>query len=100
MRRWAHTAVAYDGAMYICGGCNEKGANFKEVMQFGFNTYQWAVLKEVNNVHPSPRDSHASFAHKNKLYLFGGTSSNTRLNDLWEFNIDKRMYLHCAAHPQ
>ena len=90
MKRWAHTGVGLDGYMYIYGGCGDKRVNFKNVMQFDFTTYQWTDLKEVEGTHPSPRDSHASFGYKNWVYIFGGTMSNTRLNDLWEFDVNKR----------
>jgi len=95
IKRWAHTAVTIGENMYIYGGCGDKSLNFKEVMQFSYTNCQWSVLKSTdqhNPIYPPSRDSHVSFGYKNKLYIFGGTSSNIRLNDLWEFDIEKRKW--------
>lgn len=32
---------------------------------------------------PEPRDSHACCKCKNKMYLFGGNSGDSALNDFW-----------------
>eukprot|EP01022_Parablepharisma_sp_SALTPOND_P000812 TRINITY_DN105095_c2_g1_i1.p1 TRINITY_DN105095_c2_g1~~TRINITY_DN105095_c2_g1_i1.p1 ORF type:complete len:1013 (+),score=68.10 TRINITY_DN105095_c2_g1_i1:1553-4591(+) len=97
VRRWAHTATILGETMYIYGGCGDKSINFKEVMQFSLNNCEWTVLKASNKINPPPRDSHVSFGYKGKLYVFGGTTSNTRLNDLWEFDIEKKAWREIKA---
>jgi len=81
--------------MYIYGGFGKDSINFKDIMQFYYTNYEWTILKST--ITPPPRDSHVAFGWEGKLYIFGGGSANTRLNDLWEFNINAKSWSDVKA---
>ena len=60
-------------------------------------TWELSLLRDNSSLRPSPRDSHATFAWKNKLYVFGGSAANIKLNDLWEFEIERKLWREVRA---
>lgn len=90
-KRWAHSATTIGRMMYVYGGCGKDNLDFKEVMQFSYASCEWTVLKDDNRS-PPPRDSHVAFGWDGRLYVFGGSTANKRLNDLWEFDVPRKTW--------
>lgn len=95
-KRWAHTATIINKSIYLYGGCGEDNISFKDITRLSLETWELSLLKD-STLHPSPRDSHVAFAHKNKLYIFGGSSASIKLNDLWEFDIERKVWREVRA---
>jgi hypothetical protein len=80
--------------MYVYAGSGEKNTQFKSNMQFSFGSYEWTLLKETGGEIPPSRDSHVVFAVHKRIYIFGGNSANTLLDDLWEFDPALLLYAY------
>lgn len=58
------------------------------------NNLAWSVLRGAERPSatvPIERNAHATVAHGNSIFVFGGQDEeNNKLDDLWEFNITTR----------
>ena len=59
----------------------------------------WYELKPESTMDewPSPRSGHACVIYKDSLlYVFGGTTGNETLNDMYEYNIETNVMCICS----
>lgn len=86
-----HTAVEYNGQVYLFGGAGEN--NDIEV----FDTQSWSIVQPEDDGYswtsfgdrPTGRHSHGAFVYEDSMYIFGGidAKSGNALNDIWRFNF-------------
>jgi len=91
----AHTTTAHRHKIYLFGGGTGNESYYNHVYSFSALTYRWACL--IPSSHPSdphnnikfpvPRRAHTSALHDGSLYIFGGGSGTSGLNDLWKLDV-------------
>ncbi|ESL07743.1 hypothetical protein TRSC58_04564 [Trypanosoma rangeli SC58] len=94
-----HSAVYYDGKIYIFGGCNGRG-RFNKL----FSTTEEGNCTQIlaNGQPPSTRYCHSAVLFEKCMYIFagkcGGRNSNRRLSDLYLFDFRKNAWMECPQH--
>ena len=72
------------------------GAYTSSVWEFNFSDSTWAQLfsheVKFNKKDPIGRMGAGSAIVGNSLFIFGGTDSNKRFNDLWEFDLITKIW--------
>ncbi len=84
--RWfASSFLDRDGRFILFGGFSGSG-NSNETWSFDFQSNQWTKL--TIDPSPSPRNGmmSASIEAEDRFLIFGGTSNNGLLNDVWELS--------------
>ena len=97
--RRGHTAVLYGNSMYIYGGYIDMKGSSAELWQFSFEeTMCWtcvspsAAASEVDS--PVGRHSHSAVVHRHRMWVFGGLSGLTALDDLWTWHFGEYRTLY------
>lgn len=77
-KRHLHTALYYENAIYVFGGCNQE-ESFRESMILDIESWTWYEL-EVFGTIPLPRSGHTATLINNFVILYyGGTDSDGEL---------------------
>jgi Galactose oxidase, central domain/Ras family/F-box-like len=91
--RYQHSAVSWNGSMYIFGGCDEDGTEFDDLWRFDGSSLEWHHIQkgsETSALWPCARFGHVAAvdAIAGVMCITGGRSkSNTALRDVWEFDF-------------
>ena len=84
--RYGHTAIEYNGKMYIFGG-NSGGSGYKnDVYEYDISGDSW-TLKTPTGGPPSARERSTAIEYNGKMYIFGGFGGGGAINDIWEYDI-------------
>jgi N-acetylneuraminic acid mutarotase len=79
--RYRHSAVTFDGGMFLFGGVDKDHVRFNDLFRFDFATRSWEEI-EATGIIPSSRTFHRCVVVGNKMYLLGGYDGDYRLNDV------------------
>ncbi|CUA77044.1 Kelch repeat-containing protein 2 [Saccharomyces cerevisiae S288c] [Rhizoctonia solani] len=97
--RFWHAACLYEGKLVVFGGAESEqqvlGDQWTlDLSTLGRGSPKWQQL-QVAQGSPSPtkRGGHAIVADQNKLYVFGGYTGKTVLNDMWCFDMTTRTWV-------
>ena len=92
--RWGHTSVQYEKYMFVFGGCgkSEKYHNWETVYRLDCETFEWFQIRPTVGQRPEPRDSHSSCCIDAKMYIYGGSTSEKLLNELWSFDLQNYIW--------
>ena len=101
--RLGHASCQNGDKIFIFGGrtgfeMNESSLN--DLFVYDIKQDLWTELKKSkdSDTWPEARSYHTMTSLKNKLYLFGGCSTNHgRLNDLYEYDIDENKWKHLTT---
>jgi Galactose oxidase, central domain/F-box-like/Ras family len=89
--RYQHSAVSWNGSMYIFGGCDEDGTEFDDLWSFDGSSLEWHLIQKNAALWPSARFGHVAAvdAIAGVMCITGGRSSksSTALRDVWEFDF-------------
>lgn len=87
-QRYGHTAVAYDGRIYVWGGRNDDIA-CNILFCYDVKTGKWTTPSVTGNI-PGARDGHTACIAGNKMYIFGGFEDEIDLFtwDVYYLNLD------------
>jgi Galactose oxidase, central domain/Tyrosine-protein kinase ephrin type A/B receptor-like len=79
-------------SVYLFGGKNtESNKIFNSLIELDLNTSVWGILANDSSA-PSARIFCSLEIINGDLYLFGGISGSTYLNDLWVFDLDTMLW--------
>lgn len=98
--RWAHSAVAFGSSVLVFGG-SAPGTCFNDLHWFdmeGEEPLTWR--KQPVTVGPSPpaRSGHCACAlGEDQMFVFGGNTTETSFNDLWEYSVSDGIWAHVRA---
>lgn len=83
-----HSAVIYNGKMFVYGGDISMDEKSRELFAYTFATKKWDRVY-YNSYAPSLSD-HSAVVYKDCMYIYGGTLDETFevSNRLYEFNFD------------
>ena len=85
-----------NAALIIFGGfLGDIGEYTNQVLRFDLALEKWSILfdnqDQILGV-PFPRGGHGSVIQKGNLYIFGGKDGELKYNDLWKFDISKKVW--------
>jgi len=83
--RESHSAVIYNGEMYVFGGKDVTGYK-NDIWRYSISGDSWTQLTPTGGP-PVVRSGHSSIIYNGKMYVFGGVNALGRLNDVWEYDI-------------
>ena len=95
-KRWGHTAVNYNEKMIVFGGRGSK-ANSTSIHSFDPSTLAFKKLEDEDSTKPFARDSHTCVVFNDEMYIFGGNWQETKLNDLWKFNFERKKWVEISC---
>jgi hypothetical protein len=109
--RYAHAGCVFGSVFYVFGGYNsEMKVCLSDLQALSVaridDAGQKHVFKELtphsgvsNPKLPCGRYGHSLVAYNGKLYLFGGRTKETFLNDLWEYDIESNIWRQPETNP-
>eukprot|EP00922_Rhytidocystis_sp_ex-Travisia-forbesii_P008425 GHVS01012382.1.p1 GENE.GHVS01012382.1~~GHVS01012382.1.p1 ORF type:complete len:1189 (+),score=295.26 GHVS01012382.1:247-3813(+) len=80
-----HSAIAYNGAMYLFGGVGSAG-RFHDIWRFDFTDQIWSLVLSKGR-RPSMRQWSGVALLGDTVFVHGGTSGFKHYNDLYSFNM-------------
>jgi len=101
--RSTHSAVIWKNKMYIFGGWNGRYQKwFNDMYAFNFDIEKWELIIP-NGIIPEKRCYHLCTIYNEEMYIFGGYSGKSYLNDLWKYSFEKNTWtdlsLKCNGKP-
>ncbi|ELU17837.1 hypothetical protein CAPTEDRAFT_221960 [Capitella teleta] len=97
--RHDHSAVMYDGRMYIFGGMN--GLQTKdELWSWNFSSRKWTKIR-CHRGGPPPMKGHCACRLDDTMLVFGGSCGNVLHSDLWSFHFSSQTWTRvvCSGAP-
>ncbi|KNC47989.1 uncharacterized protein AMSG_04224 [Thecamonas trahens ATCC 50062] len=88
--RYGHTAIEFDGCMYVFGGFNPEVGTLADLWVFHFDSNVWTQLEPGGDL-PAPRFYHSAVRCGRAMYVFGGHSGHggTYYDDVLKFDFDE-----------
>uniref|UniRef100_A0A7S1I2M7 Uncharacterized protein n=1 Tax=Eutreptiella gymnastica TaxID=73025 RepID=A0A7S1I2M7_9EUGL len=88
---WGHTAITWNGGMFIFGGCSQDGRTSNRIYCFDLASKQWSEVHACDSVMPLSRSGHSALLLEgtSTMLVFGGEHqpNHPLLNDLWLFDF-------------
>lgn len=95
--RQAHTAVVFDGAMYIFGG--ERSAYYySDIWKYDFSDDEWSFVAPRNSSAALGRHDHSAVVYGGVMYVYGGRSPGA-LGDFWAYDIAAGTWTAMPSSP-
>ncbi|XP_076348560.1 uncharacterized protein LOC143246196 isoform X3 [Tachypleus tridentatus] len=88
--RRGHTALKYNGMMYIYGGYQDFKGSSGELWAFEFATLNWSRIK--TNKGPGELHNHSAVKFLEHMYIFGGEHDATIFNYLWRYHFGNQIW--------
>ena len=84
-----HSAVVYEGRMYIFGGFDtELAASLNTLHTFDLTTLQWMLNVACQGLPPGPRNGHSATVVGHKMVVIGGWLAGNRASaEIHELNL-------------
>ncbi len=80
--RMYHTSVAYNGYLYVIGGSNNITSYYNDVQEAAINPDGTVGTWSTTTAFTTARYGHTSVAYNGYLYVIGGVTSGSFLNDV------------------
>ncbi len=80
--RAQHSAIEYNGKIYIFAGTNG-GPLLNDMWEYDISGDSWTQLTSGATV----RHGHSAIEYNGKIYIFGGFNGTLALKDVWEYDI-------------
>lgn len=84
--RRGHTAVVFNDAMFVVGGCGASSEAYNDMWMYSFKDNNWTKINQTGSI-PSARLFHTAEIVGHYLYLFGGFDGHKDLNDFYICNM-------------
>eukprot|EP01091_Cochliopodium_minus_P003809 TRINITY_DN13769_c0_g1_i2.p1 TRINITY_DN13769_c0_g1~~TRINITY_DN13769_c0_g1_i2.p1 ORF type:complete len:380 (-),score=74.30 TRINITY_DN13769_c0_g1_i2:81-1220(-) len=75
--------------LYVFGGHREDNVYLGDFNVLDLKTKIWTPINSVQE-QPTSRSNHTAVVWENKMYLFGGYSLNSALNDIYSYHFEKK----------
>lgn len=79
---YRHACITIGDSILIFGGINELNEKFNELYLINFQEKKWSLLLPSGK-YPCPRTYHNMIYFDNKIFVIGGFSKNSILNDFY-----------------
>ena len=96
--RTQHSAVTYDGKIYVFGGLSDP--EHKMGFHTTFDRYDpssdtWDLLSATG---PPPRAGHSAIVYNDKMYVYGGYNDTKILDELWIYDFIAGTWTQSGNH--
>ncbi|XP_053373566.1 uncharacterized protein LOC123531059 [Mercenaria mercenaria] len=84
-----HSAVVYNGAMYIYGGYIDMKGSSAELWRYQVDDEEWELVsprQQIRNT-PSGRHGHTAVVYNKHMWLYGGNTDLSAKQDLWSYSF-------------
>lgn len=85
--RRGHSTVPADTFMIVFGGCYMESPCFNDLYFFEFQSQSWTSIETTGTI-PSARQGHSAVLYGSTMWVYGGSSSEGYLNDLYSLNLE------------
>nr|ACN40204.1 unknown [Picea sitchensis] len=92
------TMVPIGSVIYLFGGRDQSHKELNHFYSFDTDSCQWNLISSEADGPPN-RSYHAMAADDKQVYVFGGCGEQSRLNDLWAFNVEEGEWKALPAPP-
>jgi len=82
----AHTATLFERKLIVFGG-GLRSIYYDAVYVFDTQLRRWSKPYIAPGPRPQPRRAHTAVLHNGKVWIFGGGTGLTALNDLWTLDV-------------
>ncbi|KAF9097525.1 Negative regulator of mitotic exit [Mortierella sp. AD031] len=89
--RHGHACTIVDGVLYVFGGSSPDGSELNDAYAFRIHERRWYLFQNVGPA-PSPRSGHTMCTVKDKIYVIGGDSEQSKMED--------PAYIYCLEIPK
>jgi N-acetylneuraminic acid mutarotase len=97
--RYAHSAVAWNGKMYVFFGQGSSGNFFEDMWSYDPNNNIWNEITP-EGPRPKARASHSAVVIDDAIYVFGGETEDwTFSNELFKYDPNSNRWEQKAAMP-
>lgn len=83
--RYRHSAVAYQGTIFIFGGVDTQQQRFNDIFSYETDNRKWQEI-ETLGLPPKERTFHKAVIFNNVMYVVGGFDGS-RLNDIYHIAL-------------
>eukprot|EP01095_Lingulamoeba_sp_RSL-Kostka_P001117 TRINITY_DN1159_c1_g1_i2.p1 TRINITY_DN1159_c1_g1~~TRINITY_DN1159_c1_g1_i2.p1 ORF type:complete len:645 (-),score=189.55 TRINITY_DN1159_c1_g1_i2:105-2039(-) len=83
--RWGHSAVVYEGKMYIFGGYSNQHY-LNDLWVYDPESNQWELVVPTGKK-PNPRHFHAAVTYKDSMYIISGFGLSANHEDIFRYNF-------------
>lgn len=66
---------------------------FDDTQVFDIDTCTWERIPRANEPYPAARAAHSASVVGSKMLMFGGSQRSSRLNDVWELDLDTMKWI-------
>ena len=95
--RYGHSAIIWKNKMIVFGGYDSSSLASNELFEYNLGiydlciynipeSYTWSLIQASTPL-PAGRFTHGCCVVDNEMFIFGGISDNTPLNDVWSLNL-------------
>jgi hypothetical protein len=91
MRR-GHSSVIADNFMVIFGGCYMESTCYDDVIYLDLSTNTWIPIPTTGSI-PSARQGHSAVLYGATMWVYGGSSSDGYMSDLYSLSLETVIYL-------
>ncbi|KAF9102986.1 Negative regulator of mitotic exit [Mortierella sp. AM989] len=99
--RHGHSCTVSDGTMYIFGGFSPDGTELGDAYAFKIHERRWYLFQNVGPI-ASARSGHTMCTVKDRIYILGGESEQTKLEDsalIYYLEISKVRFPDAGPNP-
>ena len=77
--------------MFIWGGVNRLN-KLNDCMSYNQNSKEWTTIVSQGSTEPNPRQGVCMVGYERNLFLIGGLTDNTFVNEVWKFDLGTYQY--------
>jgi N-acetylneuraminic acid mutarotase len=85
--RSGHSLLPYNNTLVLFGGCNSGSLCYNDVQVYSFQDAAWSRI-QTSGTAPRAREGHSANIVANEMFIFGGASMQSLLNDLYALDLD------------
>ncbi|KAL4221996.1 hypothetical protein ACF0H5_018042 [Mactra antiquata] len=84
-----HSAVVYNGAMYVYGGYIDMKGSSSELWKYHVDDEEWELISphQQSRDLPGGRHGHSAIVFNKHMYLYGGNTDLSSKQDLWSYSF-------------
>jgi hypothetical protein len=90
--RRGHSTIIADNFIVVFGGCYMESTCYNDVYYLDLLADTWISIKTTGSI-PTPRQGHSAVLYGSSMWVYGGSSSDGYLNDLYSLNLETVIFI-------
>lgn len=90
--RYYHSGVLHGDSMIVFGGEKRMDTYLNDLYILDLKDYCWTRIDSNEQDIPGKRYNHSACIYDSKMFIFGGYGGKVRYNDLWQFDINTKVW--------